>query len=91
MTSFFLNFNSSKGQSNIFWIIIAAVIALIVMISLLFIFGNKTGTVSSGLSACESSGGSCIQGSSCSGGLKSPFECSEGFVCCVGGMQDANS
>ena len=50
---------NSKGNANMWWIIIGAVIALVVMIILMVMFTGKTQPLEKGLSACESKGGAC--------------------------------
>lgn len=77
---------NKKAQSNMFWIIIAAVIALVVMIVLMIMFTGKTSTLEGGLADCESKSGVCVSGNDCpKGTLKtSTFECTEGNLCCIG-------
>ena len=48
-----------KAQQNMFWIVIGAVIALVVMIILIVMFTGKTGALETGLLDCESKGGIC--------------------------------
>jgi len=49
-----------KASANMWWIIIGAVIALIVMIVLLVMFTGKSGTLEKGILDCESKGGTCM-------------------------------
>ncbi len=72
---------SKKAQQNMFWIVIGAVIALVVMIILIVMFTGKTGTLEGGLLDCESKGGDCSYSSSESckeagGTVTSAFSCS---------------
>lgn len=71
-----------------FWIIIGAVIALVVMIVLLVMFAGKTGKLEGGLSSCESKGGICVgEEVSCPASTltSSVFDCKEtGKKCCLG-------
>ncbi|SRR3989344_490550 len=76
-----------KASASMWWIIIGAVIALIVMLVLLSIFSEKTGSLEAGLSACESKGGVCVlEGDSCPGStLQTPtFDCGASKTCCIG-------
>ena len=84
----FLNLDK-KAQSNTFWIIIGAVIALIVMIVLLLMFTGKTNILEQGLVDCEAKGGTC-EFTDCPKGMikQNFFSCKESNypdnVCCVG-------
>ncbi len=51
---------SSRGSAQMWWIIIGAVIALIVMIVLMVLFTSKTGDLAIGLLDCEGKGGRCV-------------------------------
>ena len=77
-----------KGSANMWWIIIGAVIALVVMIILLVMFTGRGRDVESGLSACETKSGICIneQGNCPIGTLNTPgIECTgEKLDCCIG-------
>lgn len=77
---------SKRGDANIWWIIIGAVIALVVLVVLMLIFTGKTGGLSKGLSDCEGKGGACVQGEICPKNslYSSAFDCKEGKRCCVG-------
>ena len=74
------------GQSNMFWIIIGAVLALVVMIILLLLFTGKTDTLEDGVSGCAGKGGQCESDDSCSSGtLEAPFTCpNPDDLCCIG-------
>ena len=86
---------TKKGQSNMFWIIIGAVLALVVLIVLLLIFTNTTGDLQDGVSGCAGKGGDCAT-DDCKeypGTLQAPFSCPGGDdqVCCLGfGNKDKN-
>ena len=71
-----------------FWIIIAAVIALVVMIVLMIMFTGKTSTLEGGLADCESKSGVCVNGPDCPKNTMKTgtFECPAGSPsqCCVG-------
>jgi hypothetical protein len=85
---------NKKAQSNMFWIIIAAVIALVVMIVLMIMFTGKTSKLEGGLSGCESKSGVCISSeSNCpKNTLKTTaFECTDNNVCCVGAAKSCNN
>jgi len=76
-----------KASANMWWIIIGAVIALVVLLVLLSIFGSKTRDLEGGLSSCESKGGICVSdGDACPGStLKAPtFSCGSNQDCCIG-------
>ena len=64
------------------WIIIGAVLAIVVMVILLTFFGRGTETVASGLSECQSKLGQCVEEGTCQGTVTKTFECLEGFECC---------
>ena len=81
-----------KADANMWWIIIGAVIALIVMIVLMTIFTGGTTKVGKGLLDCEGQGGSCdfstVQLCKDAEGTPSKsFECPgkpEDYPCCFG-------
>ena len=50
---------NGKGSANIWWIIIGAVIAILVLFVLLFIFTDQVDDANTSLSDCESKGGDC--------------------------------
>ncbi len=85
--SFFSFLFGKKALANIWWIIIGAVLALVVLIVILLIFTGKTTPLEQGLLDCESKGGQCLKKDDClskkyDGTVSSAFECSEGNVCC---------
>ena|SRR3989338_1395493 len=75
-----------KGSADMWWIIIGAVIALVVMIVLMVMFAGKTGGLESGLSDCEGKGGLCISGKVPPIGMvySSIFECGDAGKCYIG-------
>lgn len=78
---------SGKGTANVWWVIIAAVIALVVVLVLLSIFIGKSTDVRRGLSDCEGKGGICTSpGDSCPENTlgSSSFDCSSNGDCCIG-------
>jgi hypothetical protein len=70
-----------KGSANMWWIIIGAVIALVVMIILMVMFTGKSNKLELGLMSCEGKDGICnLNPQECkdTGGTVSyAFECSE--------------
>jgi hypothetical protein len=48
-----------KGSANIWWIIIGAVMAILVLFVLLFIFTDQIDDANTSLSDCKSKGGKC--------------------------------
>jgi hypothetical protein len=89
--SFFSSFNK-KASANMWWIIIGAVIALVVMIVLMVMFTQKTAGLETGISACEGKGGLCISGQTPPNGMvySGIFECSEGGKCYIGSPKKCN-
>ena len=79
-----------KGDANIWWIIIGAVIALVVLIVIILIFTQKTGGLSTGLSNCEGKSGVCAPPGVCPTNTlaASAFTCTSGNECCVGSPQE---
>ena len=79
---------SKKASANMWWIIIGAVIALVVMIILMVMFTGKTQPLEAGLSSCESKGGVCATppGLPCPSNTftASAFDCDGAAVCCIG-------
>ena len=76
-----------KASADMWWIIIGAVIALVVLVVLLSIFSGKTGNLEQGLSSCESKGGVCVsEENPCPGStIATPtFECNGQQNCCIG-------
>jgi hypothetical protein len=64
-----MKFPNKAGSANMWWIIIGAIMALVVMIILMIIFSGGTEKANMGLFDCASKGGAC----------KSPEKCeSEG-------------
>jgi len=49
-----------KASANMWWIIIGAVIALVVMIILMVMFTDKTNVLEGGLLSCSNKGGDCV-------------------------------
>ena len=62
---------SNKGNANMWWIIIGAVIALVVMIILLVMFTGRSSDINVGILDCTSKGGHCVS---------SENDCSDGTV-----------
>jgi hypothetical protein len=77
-----------RGSANMWWIIIGAVIALVVMIILMVMFTGKTQPLEKGLSSCESKGGACAtDGTPCPTNTfaSSAFDCeADKSICCIG-------
>lgn len=80
-----------KGSTEMWWIIIGAVIALIVLIILMLLFTKQSNTLVGGISECEGKGGVCAVQSTTtdptcpSNTLQtSTFTCSSNNVCCIG-------
>jgi hypothetical protein len=83
-----------KASANMWWIIIGAVIALVVMIVLMVMFTRQSGGVEIGLLDCESKGGTCQYSTpqecrEVGKGTTNPvFKCSPGYPqntpCCFG-------
>ena len=72
-----------KASANIWWIIIGAAIALVVLVVLIVTFTKGTSPVVKGLSDCEGKGGVCTSSSCPQGTTKtSVFSCSEQATCC---------
>ncbi len=49
-----------KASANMWWIIIGAVIALVVMIILMVMFTDKSNVLEGGLLSCSNKGGDCV-------------------------------
>lgn len=78
---------NSKGDANMWWIIIGAVIALVVLIVLMVIFTGKTGKLEIGLSDCLGKSGQCVSVSDlCPERTleSSAFDCPADKKCCIG-------
>jgi hypothetical protein len=75
-----------RGDANIWWIIIGAVIALVVVVVVLVIFTGRTGKLEGGLSSCEGKGGACVSSTICPANslYSSAFDCPDTKRCCVG-------
>lgn len=86
---------NSKASANMWWIIIGAVIALVVMIILLVMFTGRTGGLEKGLSSCEGKGGICAPENGCPANTfsSSAFTCpgSDTQECCVGAPKDCTT
>lgn len=79
---------NSKGDANMWWIIIGAVIALVVLIVLMVIFTGKANVLETGLLDCKSKGGECS--SSCPPNTieSSAFSCpTNQGVCCLSSLK----
>jgi hypothetical protein len=50
---------NKKADANMWWIIIGAIIALVVLVILMLIFTGSTNKLNLGLMDCESKGGTC--------------------------------
>ena len=78
---------AKKASSEMWWIIIGAVIALIVLIVLLVMFTGKTKNLEGGLGSCGA-GGVCVEKGNCPAGTSKSeiFTCSdiEKPQCCIG-------
>ncbi len=68
-----------KADANMWWIIIGAVIALVVLIVLMLIFTGRTQPLQQGLSECKGKGGECVRQDTCetekNGLVTSAFTC----------------
>ena len=69
-----------RASAQVWWIIIAAIVALIVMFVLVKLFTDTTGDVRVGLLDCSSKGGECLE--NCAGSSQKVFKCPTGKVCC---------
>lgn len=70
--------NNKKGQSHVWWIIITALVAIIVAVVVLMMFSRGTSSAESAFSACESTGGQCVDVGACRNAGGSPsllFQC----------------
>ena len=91
-----MDLRNKKGSANMWWIIIGAVVALVVMIVLMVMFTGKSRTLEGGLSDCSGKGGVCVTSSEeCPvNSLKSgTFSCSESAdqgKCCIGAPKRCN-
>ena len=69
-----------RASAQVWWIIIAAIVALIVMFVLVGIFTGTTKDVRIGLFDCSSKGGECLD--ECIGSTQKIFKCPGEKVCC---------
>ncbi len=80
-----------KAGSEMWWIIIGAVIALVVLVVLMVMFGEKSSKLGGGLLECQSKSGKCVDKDSCEsvykGSVSGAFECEEGKECCFGAKE----
>lgn len=85
---------NKRASANMWWIIIGAVIALVVMIILMVMFTGKTQPLEQGLSACQGKGGVCVtSGTDCPINTfkSSAFDCSQNQDCCIGAPKKCQS
>ena len=82
-----------RGSSEMWWIIIGAVIALVVLIILIMMFTGKVGPLNEGLSECEGKGGVCSSNSICPKGTLSSdaFDCKDSGSCCLGAPKECTT
>ena len=82
-----------SGSAQMWWIIIGAVIALVVMIVLMILFTDKSQDIQLGLMDCEGKGGKCVSKDDCDPDFEENvrivrgFDCSgvnSNYVCCFG-------
>ena len=69
---------NKKAQSHMWFLIIAAVAAIIALVVVVFFFTRGTQKAEAGLSACETTGGRCLDVDNCRNEGGSP---SSLFVC----------
>jgi len=67
---------NKAGSEYVMWIVIAAAVALVAMVILLFIFREGTGRLATGLAECESKLGQCVPIGECTGSVTKTFDCS---------------
>jgi hypothetical protein len=81
-----------KGSANIWWIIIGAVMALVILVVLLVIFTQRTQPLNQELDNCLGKGGVCALDKPCPKGTlpSNAFSCSEG-KCCLGAPKDCST
>jgi len=73
---------NQKGGANMWWIIIGAVLALVVLVVLVTMFVDTTGKQQKGLDACY--GGKCVLEDTCEGTVNYASSCSKPKQeCCV--------
>lgn len=78
-----------KGEADMWWIIAGALLVLVVVVVLLTFFGRGTQKAEAGLSACQTTGGQCVEVGACGTGkeggtVSALFECEENQECCFG-------
>jgi len=84
-----------RAASEIFWIVMVAVLVLVVLAIMLWFFTSKSAILQQGLTACDSKGGVCIEEAT-KASLPCPtstystpaFECGTGKLCCLGLPKD---
>jgi len=78
---------TKKGYADIWPVIAGALLVLVVVVVLLAFYGRSVNKAESGFSACETTGGTCVNVGTCEGST-APFACgSEDGVekeCCLG-------
>lgn len=78
----------ARGSADIWWIIIGAVLALIVLVVLLVSFTKQSTGITQGVSDCEGKGGVCVPSDPAICPPKSlkttAFSCTGGRGCCLG-------
>jgi hypothetical protein len=86
-----------KGDGNVFWIIIAAVLGLVALIVLLAILSGRLGDFQEDVGSCIFKGGVCrpIEADDAPGGCSQnekeiQASCSEDQVCCIGLSAEPN-
>ncbi|MBI2573384.1 hypothetical protein HYV86_05970 [Candidatus Woesearchaeota archaeon] len=82
---------SRRADATMWWIIIGAVIALLVLVILIVLFTGKTNLLEAGLSDCEGKGGICAASGECPRSTleNGAFDCGnaaggDAKVCCLG-------
>ncbi len=84
---------TKKGSADMWWIIAGALLVLVVIVVLLTFFGRGTQKAEAGLSACQTTGGTCVEKGTCGttkegGTLSTLFECpikdGQEQECCFG-------
>ena len=87
MSTSFSFFHARRASANMWWIIIGAVIALIVMVVLLAMFAGTSSDVQTGILDCSSKGGTCSDTPEhcktvLKGNVVKTFTCPGEQVCC---------
>jgi hypothetical protein len=70
-----------KGVAMSLEVIVAAVLAIVVLIVLIFLFSDKINIFTKHTKECSSMGGYCMPEADCT--AKAPYECSGSDVCCI--------